>query len=151
MLKIQIRAMTDADYEDVRALWMKIPGFAIRSIDDSAGGIARFLKRNPDTCVVACDGARIVGSILCGSDGRYATFYHVCVDPAYRRNGIGRRMVEAEIEALRAAQINTIHLTAFRDNELGNSFWSGMGWRKQENVNRYELKINAENEITFNR
>lgn len=144
--------MKISDYPKVRALWMKIPGFAIRSIDDSEEGVSRFLKRNPDTCVVAADGAdgRIVGSILCGSDGRFATFYHVCVDPDYRRMGIGRMMVNACIQALRKEKINTIHLTAFQDNELGNSFWSGMGWRKQENVNRYELKINEENITRFN-
>ena len=144
--------MKISDYPQVSSLWMKIPGFAIRSIDDSEEGVSRFLKRNPDTCVVAADGdgRRIVGSILCGSDGRFATFYHVCVDPDYRRMGIGRMMVDACIEALREEKINTIHLTAFQDNELGNSFWSGMGWRKQENVNRYELKINAENVTHFN-
>ena len=155
-MNIKVRTMTCADYPQVSALWSKIQGFAIRSIDDSEEGVARFLRRNPDTCVVAedvgseDDRGRIVGSILCGSDGRFATFYHVCVDPDYRRMGIGRDMVNACVEALRKEQINTIHLTAFRDNDLGNSFWSGMGWRKQENVNRYELKINAENVTVFN-
>lgn len=31
----------------------KIKGFGIRSIDDSKEGVARFLKRNPTTSVVA--------------------------------------------------------------------------------------------------
>ena len=148
-MEILIRTMEPADYQKVRALWMKIRGFRIRSIDDSEEGVSRFLKRNPDTCVVACDGARVVGSILCGSDGRFATFYHVCVDPEYRRCGIGRQMVETCIRALRAAQINTIHLTAFQDNEVGNLFWSGMGWVRQENVNRYEMKLNPDNMVTL--
>ena len=48
-----VRIMTIEDYEGVYALWKKIKGFGIRSIDDSKEGVARFLKRNPTTSVVA--------------------------------------------------------------------------------------------------
>ena len=64
--KIMIRTMTIEDYEGVKALWMSIKGFAIRSIDDSREGVARFLQRNPTTSVVAVEDGRIVGAILCG-------------------------------------------------------------------------------------
>lgn len=40
-----VRIMTIEDYEGVYALWKKIKGFGIRSIDDSKEGVARFLKR----------------------------------------------------------------------------------------------------------
>ena len=68
--KINIVPMTPEDYDDVRALWMTIRGFGIRALDDSREDIERFIARNPTTSVVARDGNRIVGSILCGSDGR---------------------------------------------------------------------------------
>ena len=48
-----IRVMTIDDYDGVYALWKKIKGFGIRSIDDSREGVERFLKRNPTTSVVA--------------------------------------------------------------------------------------------------
>ena len=79
-----IRIMTIEDYDGVRALWMKIKGFGIRSIDDSREGVERFIKRNPTTSVVAVEDGKIVGSILCGHDGRRGCFYHVCVDADYR-------------------------------------------------------------------
>ena len=96
-----VRLMTIEDYEEVHALWMKIKGFAIRSIDDSREGVERFLRRNPTTSVVAVEDGRIVGAILCGHDGRQGCLYHVCVDPAYRRRGIGKTMVVFCMEALR--------------------------------------------------
>ena len=34
-----IRVMTIEDYDRVRALWMKIKGFGIRSVDDSREGV----------------------------------------------------------------------------------------------------------------
>lgn len=40
-----VRLMTIEDYDQIRALWMTIKGFAIRSIDDSRVGVERFLRR----------------------------------------------------------------------------------------------------------
>ena len=88
-----IRRMTIEDYDGVKALWMSIKGFAIRSLDDSREGVARFLTRNPDTSVVAVEDNRIVGAILCGHDGRRGCLYHVCVAENYRMRGIGKAMV----------------------------------------------------------
>ena len=97
-----IRTMTMDDYDQVSALWAGIHGFGIRSIDDSREGIERFLRRNPTTSVVAqTPEGRIIGSILCGHDGRQACFYHVCVHEDYRKQGIGRRLVDAAVEAVR--------------------------------------------------
>ena len=39
-----IRVMTMEDYDGVKALWMKIKGFGIRSIDDSREGVELFLR-----------------------------------------------------------------------------------------------------------
>ena len=70
MDELNIMPMTIADYDEVRALWMTIRGFGIRALDDSREDIERFINRNPTTSVVARLNGRIVGSILCGSDGR---------------------------------------------------------------------------------
>ena len=95
-----IRPMTMEDFEEVHALWMGIHGFGIRSIDDAREGVERFLRRNPDTSVVAVEDGKIVGSILCGHDGRRGCFYHVCVAEQYRKRGIGKAMAIAAMEAL---------------------------------------------------
>ena len=71
-----IREMTIDDYEEVYHLWKQIKGFGIRSIDDSREGVERFLMRNPTTSVVAEKDGKIVGSILCGHDGRRGCLYH---------------------------------------------------------------------------
>ena len=49
-----IRQMTIEDYEGVYALWMKIHGFGIRSIDDSKEGVERFLKRMKRLSEASC-------------------------------------------------------------------------------------------------
>lgn len=145
-----IRIMTIDDYDAVKDLWMQIKGFGIRSIDDSREGIERFLKRNPSTSVVAVEDGKIVGSILCGHDGRRGCFYHVCVDEKYRMRGIGKSMVVKAMEALQKEQINKVSLIAFTKNDLGNAFWKEIGWTKREDLNYYEFVLNEENITAFN-
>ena len=145
-----IRVMKAADYEQVYALWKKIRGFGIRSIDDSREGVERFLKRNPNTSIVAEIDGKIVGSILCGHDGRRGCFYHVCVDEAYRRHGIGKSMVVMAMQALKDEHINKVSLIAFTRNDIGNAFWNTIGWTKREDLNYYDFTLNEENITAFN-
>ena len=145
-----VRIMTIEDYEGVYALWKKIKGFGIRSIDDSKEGVARFLKRNPTTSVVAEKDGRIVGSILCGHDGRRGWLYHVCVDDDYRRHGIGKRMVVFAMKALKEEKINKVSLIAFTENDIGNAFWNTIGWTERLDLNYYDFTLNEENITAFN-
>ena len=145
-----VRILTIEDYEGVYALWKKIKGFGIRSIDDSKEGVARFLKRNPRTSVVAEKDGRIVGSILCGHDGRRGCLYHVCVDEDYRRHGIGKRMVVFAMKALKEEKINKVSLIAFTENDIGNAFWNTIGWTERLDLNYYDFTLNEENITAFN-
>ncbi len=147
--RIIIVPMTPADYDDVRALWMTIRGFGIRALDDSREDIERFIARNPTTSVVARDGGKIVGSILCGSDGRQGALYHVCVAKEYRRRGIGTQMVAFCMHQLRYMGINKVSMIAFTTNEGGNAFWNKIGWTKKTNVNYYEFVLNEKNITRF--
>lgn len=147
---IMIRVMTIEDYDGVYALWKKIKGFGIRSIDDSREGVDCFLKRNPTTSVVAEKDGRIVGSILCGHDGRRGCLYHVCVDEQYRRHGIGKEMVVFAMKALKEEQINKVSLIAFTENDIGNAFWNTIGWTERLDLNYYDFTLNEENITAFN-
>ena len=145
-----LRIKTIDDYEQVYALWRQIQGFGIRSIDDSREGIERFLRRNPDTSVVAVEDGKIVGAILCGHDGRRGCLYHVCVDEAYRMRGIGKSMVVFAMEALKIEQISKVSLIAFMKNDMGNAFWKEIGWTKRQDLNYYDFTLNEENITAFN-
>ena len=145
-----IRNMTIDDYDSVNSLWHRIKGFVIRSIDDSREGVERFIKRNPNTCVVAEEDGRIVGSILCGHDGRKGCMYHVCVDPDYRLKGIGKSMVAFALGKLKEEQINDVSIVAFTKNDVGNQFCRKLGWEMQPNLNSYEIRTNELNVRTVN-
>ncbi len=148
--EVQIREMQLEDYGQVHALWMTIHGFGIRSIDDSREGVSRFLKRNPHTSVVAQCQGRVIGSILCGHDGRRGCFYHVCVHEAYRKQGIGKSMAVFALKALQKEQINKVSLIAFKENESGKHCWKRGGWTFRDDLNYYDFTLNDANITLFN-
>lgn len=145
-----IRSMTAKDYDGLHDLWMSIKGFAIRSLDDSREGIERFIKRNPESSVVAIsEDGQVVGGILCGHDGRRGCLYHVCVREDFRRCGIGKDMVVHCMNALQREEINKVSLIAFTQNDLGNAFWNCIGWTKREDLNYYDFTLNTKNISNF--
>ena len=139
---IEYRLMTMADYEQAYDLWI-LCGNGLNDKDDSPEGIDKYLKRNPSTSFVAtCDG-KVVGVILCGHDGRRGIIQHACVSPDYRRLGIGNKLVELALEALKEEGINKVLLVAFKKNGGGNAFWEAQGFTLREDLN-YRNKALAE-------
>ena len=149
MQEVVITPMVPEDYDEVRALWLTIRGFGIRALDDSREDIERFILRNPTTSVVTRVNVKIVGSILCGSDGRQGALYHVCVAKEYRRRRIGTQMVGFCMHQLRYMGINKVSLIAFAKNDIGNAFWNKIGWIRKPDVNYYVFDLNEKNITKF--
>lgn len=123
---LYVRLMTIADYDGICDVWKDHDG--INPVDDSLDGFTKYLKRNPTTSFVAEDNGKIVGTILAGHDGRRGFFHHVVVLPEYRNQGIGGKMVESAMNALKKEGIQKTALVVFSDNDLGNGFWEHIGF-----------------------
>ena len=131
---MNIRKMVIDDYDEVYALWTSCAGMGLNDLDDSKEGIDRFLKRNPDTCLVTeCDN-QIVGAIIVGNDGRRGYIYHTAVASQYRKQGIARQLVETAMQELKQCGINKVALVVFNKNENGNAFWEKLGFTIREDL-----------------
>ena len=131
---VEYRIMTMDDYAQAYDLWI-LCGNGLNNKDDSREGIGKYLKRNPTTSFVAVCEEKVVGVILCGHDGRRGIIQHACVSPEYRRFGIGSKLVDLALEALKAEGINKVLLVAFKKNEGGNKFWETQGFTLREDLN----------------
>ena len=136
-----IRNMTVDDYDAVFDLWTNAANMGLRSLDDSKEGIDAFLKRNPGICFVALSGSIVVGSILCGHDGRRGYIYHTVVRDEYRGQGIGSALIGAAIAALQREGISRVCLNVMEHNEAGKRFWINRGWEKKEFLGFYSRSI----------
>jgi ribosomal protein S18 acetylase RimI-like enzyme len=143
--KINIRKMNIGDYDSIYTLWSESAGMGMRSLDDSREGITKFLNRNSETCFIAESDYKIVGVILCGHDGRRGYIYHTAVSTDYRKQGIGKALVGAAIDALKAEGINKAALVAFKTNETGNAFWEAVGFSERDDLVYRNMSINDKN------
>ena len=130
---MKIRKMEIADYDEVYSLWLSCTGMGLNDLDDSGEGIAKFIKRNPDTCFVAEDHG-IVGVILAGNDGRRGYIYHTAVQPDHRRQGIAAELADHVMKAMADLGIAKVALVVFDRNAAGNAFWETQGFTVREDL-----------------
>ena len=70
-MDVAVRPVTPEDYDHIYDLWNSTEQSrrALNPVDDSREGIARYLRRNPTTCFLACSGEdpqKVLGVILTG-------------------------------------------------------------------------------------
>ncbi|MDF2721491.1 MAG: family acetyltransferase [Paenibacillus sp.] len=135
-----IRDMTIDDYDQMIDLWNGIEGLVL-SEADSRDNIEMYLTRNTGFSYVCEQAQRIVGTILCGHDGRRGYIYHVAVNPIYRKQQIGNRLVQASMQQLSKAGIEKCHLFVLENNPTGNRFWASIGWEKRSGFYVYSKDI----------
>ena len=134
--------MSVDDYNVVYNLWLSCSGMGLNDLDDSEEGIRKFLERNPETCFVAENDGMVIGVIIAGNDGRRGYIYHTAVNPLFRGRGIGRKLVESAMNALKEAGINKVALVVFGRNKDGNEFWEKMGFTVREDLTYRNKTIN---------
>lgn len=122
-----------ADYKEVLHLWRNSNGVGLNE-SDTRGAIAGYLRRNPGMSFVARDGNELIGTILCGHDGRRGYLYHLAVLPRFRRRGLGTRLVAKCLAKLKRLGIARCNIYLFTDNADGERFWQDNGWESRTNV-----------------
>jgi len=129
---VVVRVFTINDYDQVAKLW-RAAGLSPRP-SDTRDEVAKKLRRDPDLFLVACDGARVVGTVIGGWDGRRGFVYRMAVHPEHQRRGIGRGLMREFVERLRAKgalAINVIYNTA---NARARAFYCSLGYADRGEV-----------------
>ncbi|MFJ2042581.1 MULTISPECIES: GNAT family N-acetyltransferase [unclassified Paenibacillus] len=130
--------MTIDHYDQAIKLWERTPGMGLSEEVDSRKAISAYLQRNPGLSYVCLDeNKNLIGTVLCGNDGRRGFMYHVAVDPAHRGRSIAKTLIRFSLEQLRHAGIMKCHLMVLDDNEIGNRFWASQGWQRRDHILLY--------------
>lgn len=133
-----IRAFEPEDHAAAWKLWKSTDGIGLSSAN-SFEGVRRFLQRNPTSCFVAMDDNVLVGTILCGHDGRRGLIHSLAVDSSHRRRGLGRLLVTRALAALKQEGIEKCHLLVFNENAEGRAFWRGIGAEERTTLALFSL------------
>ncbi|MFW5845628.1 MAG: GNAT family N-acetyltransferase [Planctomycetota bacterium] len=128
-----IRPMHSADLPAVLALWRACPGIGLNDCDHPEA-LGAYLQRNPDCSQVVLRDGRLGGAALAGHDGRRGYLHHVGVAPGLRGCGLGRRLVQACLQALARHGMRRVHIFVYADNTAGQDFWSHIAWYRRSDV-----------------
>jgi ribosomal protein S18 acetylase RimI-like enzyme len=131
--KITIRNYQDSDQASVAKLWATVfpddlPWNAPSEL------IHRKKHAQPELFWIAQLDGEIVGTILAGYDGVRGWIYHLAVDPAQRRQGTARLLMqtaEASLEALGCPKIN---LQVRMQNRAAVAFYKALGYGIEERI-----------------
>ena len=128
-----IEAFTMEHYQAALTLWQETPGIGVSSADEP-DAIEQYLMRNPNNSFVAVVDKVLVGTILCGHDGRRGYIHHLTVHPAHRQQNIAAQLIKKALAQLAAIGISKCHIFIFGENESGIAFWQHNGWVFREDV-----------------
>lgn len=128
-----IRPLAFGDIEAVRRLWDATEGLG-QGPGDSVEAMGRFIARNPGLSLVAEETGTIVGTILCGQDGRRGFIYHLAVAREFRRRGLAAEMVQRCLSSLKAEGLERCLIVVVEGNEAALRFWERVGYRRRHDL-----------------
>ena len=129
MDEMVIGEATDADIDAIVALWLACG--LTRPWNDPRADIA-FARKGPNsTILVGRSKGAIVASVMVGHDGHRGWFYYLSVAPQMQKRGLGRVMVEAAEQWLKARGIVKAMLMVRQDNTAVQKFYESLGYFDQ--------------------
>ena len=130
------RSATADDVDAILAFWERAAENEDRP-PDSPDAVRRLIARDPEALLLVFDDQRIVGSLIVGWDGWRSHLYRLAVDPAHRRRGIGRALLDAAEERLSAAGARRIDAMVLDANHSAHELWSRAGYTRQSTWARW--------------
>ena len=126
---MQIAAATESDIDGVIALW-KACGLT-RPWNDPAADYRLAMANETSAILLAHMEGQLVASVLTGFDGHRGWVYYLAVAPDFRKQGLGRKMMEAVEAWLRERNAPKIQLMVRDDNEAAIGFYQALGYDVQ--------------------
>ncbi|CAB3803038.1 Mycothiol acetyltransferase [Paraburkholderia caffeinitolerans] len=139
---LTIRTLTENDIDTFHALRLQAtidtPFGIVPTLEEEARwtreeNIARVCETDRQAVFGAFDGAALVGIVGWRREARQklahkSHIWGVFVQPAYRRAGIARRLMERAIEHARASGVEQVQLTVGASNPRAQSLYRSLGF-----------------------
>lgn len=127
-----IRSFLAKDEPAIIALWHECG--LVRPTNNPHKDIQRKLQVGPDLFLVGLSKDEIVATVMAGYEGHRGWINYLAVKPSHRRNGLGRAMMAAAEERLRAAGCPKINLQVRTSNRDVLAFYQAIGFVTDEVV-----------------
>lgn len=126
---VAIRQAEPADEAEVIALWQAA---GLTRPWNDPGTDFRLALANPTSCVlVAGREGGVTGAVMVGFDGHRGWVYYLGVVPGAQRLGLGRALMAAAEDWLRARACPKIMFMVRTDNLATKAFYAALGYEPQ--------------------
>ncbi|WP_427184670.1 GNAT family acetyltransferase [Bordetella bronchialis] len=129
---LDIRPYQPADETAVIRLWRDCG--LTRPWNDPRKDIARKLTVQAEWFLVGLAHGRVVASVMAGYDGHRGWINYLSVDPACRKRGYGKALVQAVEQRFVAAGCPKINLLIRGDNAAVQDFYRALGFTQDDVV-----------------
>lgn len=129
MTRATIREIASGEAGAVVALWRACD--LTRPWNDPDADLALALATATSTVLVATAGDRLAGSVMVGFDGHRGWVYYLAVAPERRRDGLGRALMAAAEDWLRARGAPKLQLMVRDTNAAALDFYAALGLEVQ--------------------
>lgn len=121
-----IRPYENADENEVADLWARCG--LIRPWNDPHKDITRKCRLQRELFLVGAVNGTIVATVMAGYDGHRGWINYLAVDPALRRRGFGRALMNEAERLLRELGCPKINLQVRRENLEAMAFYRRIGF-----------------------
>ena len=128
-MPITLRSCAPGEAVAVLASW-RAAGAEPTHTDD-VDSITRLLAFDSDALIVADEDGAIVGSVIAAWDGWRGAIYRLTVEPAHRRAGLGRRLLDEAERRLAAKRAVRLAAIVVENDARAVGFWHASGWEQQ--------------------
>jgi len=104
---------------------------------DRAGDLERLIVETPSALFVAeAEDGSIIGALIAAWDGWRGNMYRLAVHPTHRRQGIGRRLLDAGERHLRELGTRRVTALVAHDDAVAGGFWDAAGYPVDQDIGR---------------
>lgn len=127
-MEIGIRPLAIEDYDALVSLWQRA-GLKFKPQGrDSREALGRQLSTGRVTLMGAEREGRLIGVVMVSHDGRKGWINRLAVDPAYRRQGLGARLIAAAEEESHGQDVEVIAALIEAENEPSLNLFQEEGY-----------------------
>jgi ribosomal protein S18 acetylase RimI-like enzyme len=129
---MEIRKIRNEDEESVIALWKEV--FPDDPPHNEPSVVLAAKLDVDDLIFVAENNEQIVGACIAGYDGHRGWLYAVAVLPEFRRNAVGKRLVQAAMISLKEIGCIKVNLQIRPTNTEVAAFYKSLGFSVEDRL-----------------
>jgi ribosomal protein S18 acetylase RimI-like enzyme len=129
---VRIREFNPDDYDAVDTLW-KRAGILL-GVSDTKKEVLRMYDAHPELFLLGELDDRVIAVVMGGFDGRRGIVHHLAVDPDYRNQGYGRRIMKELEQRFNNLNVVKINFWLRKENSQAIGFYQNLDYHVRDDL-----------------